>query len=199
LAGKKVQYRITIKEVKEKKLPELNNDFAIDIGADSLDSLRNKVRDDLVTKAKANAEKKAREAVIDSIAERHSFDVPGCLIQDELEDYARHIAANLARQGIDINRTSLDWKKVFDQQRPKAEQEVRRSLILDAIANQEGIEVTDADLEAEFQKLAEETGKAAAAIRAQLDKDKRIQGFREHLRQNKALDFIYRNANISGG
>ena len=133
------------------------------------------------------------------ILERHSFDVPECLIQDEFEDYVHQIATNLAHQGIDINKTSIDWKKMFEQRRPQSEQEVSRSIALDAIARQEGIEVSDAELDAEFQKLSEGSGKSAAAIKAQFEKDKRIQGFREHLRRNKALDFIYRNANITEG
>ncbi len=198
-AGKLVHYSLTIKDIKEKHLAELNEEFAKDLGAESLEELRSKVRDDLVTNARKSAEKKAREAVLDSIVQRHSFEVPESLVRDELEEHARRIAANLARQGIDVNKTSIDWKKVFEEERPHAEQAVRRSLVLDAIARQEGLDVTEAELEAEFQKLAEATSKSASAIRAQFEKDKRIQGFTEHLRQNKALDFIYRNANISGG
>jgi FKBP-type peptidyl-prolyl cis-trans isomerase (trigger factor) len=72
-------------------------------------------------------------------------------------------------------------------------------MVLDAVARQERFEITEAELEAEFEKLAQDTGKSAAAVRAQIEKDKRIQGFREHLRQNKALDFIFCNANITRG
>jgi trigger factor len=196
-AGKTVHYTLTIKEVKEKQLAEMNDEFAKDVGAENLENLKIKIKDDLVTKAKRNAEKKAREAVLDSIISRHSFDVPECLIQDEFEDYVRQIASNLAHQGIDINKTSMDWKKMFEQRRPQSEQEVRRSIMLDAIAKQEGIDISAEELEAEFQKLSESSGKSAAAIKAQFEKDERIQSFKEHLRQNKALDIIYRNANIT--
>jgi trigger factor len=197
-AGKKVNYEVKIKEIKEKHLSELE-DFAKDVGSASVDELRNRVRDDLVTKAQRTAEKNAREAVIDDVVKRNTFDVPECLVRDQLEDHARRLAANLARQGIDVNKTSIDWGKLFEQERPHAEQAVRRSMVLDAIARQEGLEVSEEELEAEFQKLAEATGKTSAAVRAQFEKDKRIQSFTEHLRTNKALDFIYRNANISRG
>jgi len=198
-AGKTVHYSVAIKDIKEKHLAELNVEFAKDVGVETLEELRNKVRDDLITNARRSAEKKAREAVLDTIVQRHSFEVPESLVHDELEEHARRIATNLARQGIDVNKTSIDWKKVFEEERPRAEQAVRRGLILDAVARQEGLEVSEAEIEVEFQKLAEGMNKSVAAIRAQFEKDKRIQGFREHLRQNKALDFIYRNANISGG
>ena len=196
-AGKNVRYTVLVKDIKEKQLSELNDDFAKDIGSETLEALRMKVRDELVTQAKQNAEKKAREAVLDAIMERQTVEVPECLVQDELEAYAHRFANSLAYQGIDVNQTSIDWKKMFDEERPRAEQSVRRSLFLDAIARQEGIEVTADEMESELQKLAEGTNKSAAALRAQLEKDERIQSFEQHLRQNKALDFIYRNANIN--
>ena len=197
LAGKKVRYSVLIKDIKEKQLAELNDDFAKDVGSDSLEALRTKVRDDLVTQAKQNAEKRAREALLDTIVERQSVDVPECLVQEELEVHARRIANNLAYQGIDLNQAAIDWKKLLDEDRPRAEQSVRRAIFLDAIARQEGITVTDEEMESELQKLAEGTNKSAAAWRAQLEKEDRIRSFEQHLRQNKALDFIYRNANIS--
>jgi trigger factor len=198
-AGKKVQYAVLIKEIKEKQLTELNDDFAKDVGSESLDALRAKVRDELVTHAREDAEKKAREALIDTIIGRQTIEVPECMVQEQLEANAHRIASNLAYQGIDINKTSIDWKKVFEQERPRAEQAVRRSIFLDAIARQEGIEVTDEEMESELEKLSEGSGKSAAALRAQLEKEDRIQSFKQHLLQNKALDFIYRNANISVG
>ncbi len=198
-AGKLVHYRVTVKEMKEKHLSEIGDEFAKDIGADNLPDLRTKIKDELVTKAERTAEKKAREALIDDIVRRTPFDVPECLIQDELKDHARRIAANLAHQGIDASKISFDWKKIFEEERPNAEKAVRRSMILDGVARQENLEVTEAELETEFEKLAQGTGKTAAAVRAQFEKDKRIQGFREHLRQNKALDFMFRNANITRG
>jgi trigger factor len=198
-SGKLVHYRVTIKDIKEKHLPELSDDFAKDLGMEGLAQLRDKVRDDLVTKAERIAEKKAKEAVLDEVIRRNSFDVPDCLVDEELESHARRIAGSLARQGIDVNKTHIDWKKVFEEERPEAEKAVRRSIVLDAIAKQEKIEATEEELEAEFQRLAQGTGKTAVALRAQFEKDNKTHSFREHLRQNKALDFIFRNATISRG
>ena len=199
LAGKQVHYTVKVKDIKEKQLAEVNDDFAKDFGAESLPRLREQVRDELITKASRTAEKKAREAVIDEVVRRNTFDVPDCLVEEELQNHARRIATSLARQGIDVNKTSVDWKKIFAEQRPVAEQSVRRAIVLDAIADRENIEVTDADLDREFETLAAGSGKSAAAVRAQFDKDNRIPSFKEHLRQNKALDFTFRNATISRG
>jgi trigger factor len=153
----------------------------------------------MVTKAKQTAEESARETLLDQVVQRLSFDTPESLVREELEDNARRIAGNLARQGIDVSKTSIDWKKIFDEERPFAEKSVRRKLVLDAIARQEKLEVTDQEIDAEFEKLAKHGGKSAAALRAQFEKDQRLQSFRMYLLQNKALDFIYRNATISEG
>jgi trigger factor len=198
-AGKKVRYTVLVKDIKEKQLAEVNDDFAKDIGSDSVEALRTKVRDEMVTQAKQSAEKKAREALLDSIVQRQTVEVPECMVQDELEAQAHRIANKLAYQGIDINQTAIDWKKVFEEERPRAEQSVRRALFLDAIARQENIEVPAAEVDSELEKIAEGTGKSAVALRAQLEKEERIHSFEQHLRQNKALDFIYRNANITEG
>lgn len=199
LAGKKVHYRVKVKEIKEKRLPEVNDDFARDIGSPSLEELRSKIRSEMVTKAREAAEEKARETVLDQIVQRLSFDVPESLVHEELEDNARRIAGNLARRGIDVSKTSIDWKKIFDEERPFADKSVRRRLVLDAVAREEKLEVVDSEIDAEFEKMASHGGKSAAAIRAQFEKDQRLQAFRQYLLQNKALDFIYRNATIREG
>jgi len=195
-AGKKVHYTVLIKDIKEKNLPELSDEFAKDIGSESLEELQSKLREEMVTQSKQNAEKKAREALLDTIIERQTIDIPECMVQEELESYARRFASSLTYQGIDVNQANIDWKKMLEEQRSQAEQAVRRSIFLDAIARQESIEVTDDDIETELKKVAEGTNQSAAAWRAQLEKEGRIQSFEQHLRQNKALDFIYRNANI---
>jgi trigger factor len=198
-AGKTVRYTVLIKEIKEKQLAEINDEFAKDLGYEGLEALKNKVRDDLVTQSKQTAEKKARETLLDSLVQRQMVEVPECMVQDELESHVQRVANSLAYQGIDINQTSIDWKKIFDEERPRAEQSVRRALVLDAIARQEGIEVSDEEIDSELQKITEGSNKSAAALKAQLEKEERLQSYRQHLREDKALDFIYRNANISGG
>jgi trigger factor len=136
---------------------------------------------------------------LDEVVRRNPLEVPDCLVKEELAEHTRRFVANLARQGIDASKTSIDWRKIYEEERPHAEQAVKRALILDEIASREGIEVTAEELESELEKIAQATNKSAAALRAQFEKDQRIQGFRDRLRRNKALDFIYLNANITGG
>jgi trigger factor len=198
-AGKLIHYRVTVKEAKQKHLSELNDEFAKDLGMETLARLRDRLRDDLITKGERNAEKKARETLIDEVVKRNPCDVPDCLVEGELENHARRMAATLARQGIDINKTSINWEKVLEEERPAATQAVRRMIVLDRVAEQEKLEATEEEIEGEFQKLAEGSGKSASALRAQFEKEHRMAGFQEHLRRNKALDFMFRNATISRG
>ena len=197
-AGRKVRYTATIREIKEKILPE-PEEFARELGSESLESLRSRVRDELVTKADRDAEKKARDAVLEEIIQRNSVEAPQSLVEAEMREFAGRIAGNLARQGIDPGKASIDWRKLLEEERPNAEQAVRRTLVLDAIARQEGIGVSDEELDAELEKIAEGTRKPVAALRAQMEKDEQIQSFRDRLRRHKVLDFIYRNANINRG
>src|SRR5207249_12120292 len=132
-------------------------------GLESLEELRARVRDDLISKARVVAEKSVREAILDQVVQRHFFDVPECLVREELEDRARRIATGFVRRGINVNDTAIDWKKIFEGERPHAEQGVRRALILDAIARQEGIEVLEAELEEEVRTLAETAKKSPVA------------------------------------
>ncbi|MBN2319024.1 MAG: trigger factor [Acidobacteria bacterium] len=196
-SGKKVHWSVLVKEIKEKQLAELNDDFAKDIGHESLEAFKEKVRNDLITEATQSAEKEAREALLKSVMERQTVDVPECMVQDELESHVNRMATRLAMQGVDIQQASIDWKKVVDEERPRAEDSVRRSIFLNAIARQENIEISDEEVDSELQKIAEGTNKSVAALKAQLEKEGRIEGFKQHLRENKAFDFIYRNAKIT--
>jgi trigger factor len=197
-AGKQVRYSAKIKEIKEKQLPE-PEELAKELGLAGVEELKSKIRDELVTKAAQAAEKKARDAVLDEVLKRNPLEVPEGMVSSEMQDYAQRIAGSLVRQGIDPNKASVDWRKIIEGERPNAENAVRRTLVLDAIARQEALDVTEEELDAAFERIAEIERRPPAVIRAQAEKDHKIQSFRDHLRRNKALDFIYRNANITQG
>ena len=197
VAGKKVAYKVLVKEIKERQLPELNDDFAKDVGFDNVEAFRARLHEELIAQAGSAAEKKAREELLDSIIARQPVDVPECLVTEELGEYARRLIDNMAYQGIDVKHTAgFDWKRIYDEQRPHAEQNVRRIIFLDAIAKQENLEVSEEDISGELDKLASQSRKSAEAWRAEFEKANRMDEFKQSLLHDKALDFIYRNANI---
>jgi trigger factor len=196
IAGKKVAYTVLVNEIKERQLPELNDDFAKDIGFDNLEAFRDGLHEELITQAGSAAEKKARDELLDAIIARQPIDVPDCLVAEELDGYTRRLINNMAYQGIDVKHIGFDWKKIYDEQRPYAEQSVRRMIFLDAIAKQENLEVSEEDISEELDKLASQSNKSAEAWRAEFKKADRMDELKQGLLQDKALDFIYRNANI---
>jgi trigger factor len=190
---------VVVKEIKEKSVPELSDEFAKDLGAAGVEELRTRIQEDLVTRAGRAAEKKAREAVLDEVVRAHAFDVPGSMVDDELTSQLRRMAMTLAQQGIDVTKTPIDWNGIRDQERPNAEKAVRNSIVLAAVAKKESLEISETELDEQLTKIAEGTSKPAAVLRAELEKEGRIDYIRDQMLQDKALDFIYRNANISRG
>jgi len=195
--AKKIRYTVTVKEIKERQLPELTDEFTQDLGEENLEAFRAKVREDLVTQARQRAEKETREALLDAIIARQPIEVPECMVKSVLGGYTRNLVDSLAYQGVDESQASrLDWKKIIENEQPRAEQVVRRMIFLDAIADQENLAVTDEEMESELQQMAAGARLSVDALKAQFEKEKRLDSLRMQLRQNKALDFIYRNANI---
>ena len=201
LAGKRVAYKVLVKEIKERQSPELNDDFARDIGFDSLEAFRARIREDLTMEVGLNAEMKAREELLDAIIERQPqppIDVPDCLVTEELGEYTKRFLNNLAYQGFDVKKTAavFDWKKIYGEQRPNAERQVRRMIFLEAIARQENLEVSEEDVSAELDKMASQSHKSTEVLRAEFEKSNRMDTLKQNLLYDKALDFIYNNANI---
>ena len=198
IAGKKVAYTVLVKEIKERQVPELNDDFAKDVGFDGVDAFRARLHEDLTVQAGSIAEMKAREELMDAIIERQPpIETPECLVNKELGEYVQRIINSLAYQDVDKRTVAgFNWNKIYAEQRPYAEQSVRRMIFLDAIARQENLEVSEEDISVEMNKLASQSQKSASAWRADFEKTNRMDELKQNLLQEKALDFIYRNANI---
>jgi len=198
LAGKKTTYTVLVKDIKERQLPEINDDFAKDIGFDNADMFRARIQADLAKHTGMAAEKKAKEQLLDSIIERQPIDVPDCLVTEELGNYAQNMINSLAYEGLNVKEAaaSFDWKKIYDEQRPHATRQVRRMIFLDAIARQENIEVSEDEISAELNKMAIQMHKSAEALKAEYEKANRTDAFKKNLLYGKTLDFIYHNAII---
>lgn len=198
LAGKSVAYKVKVVEIKEKQLPELNDELAKDAGDyASLDELRGAIRRQLEERSRRQSEKEAREKLLGILLERHRFEVPETLVGEQLRGMMRQLAATMARHGIDPKQ--INWNKVASEYMPLAEREVRSALLLKHIAKREGIEVSDQELEREFQRMAAESQLSVEEIEASYSRNDRMERLRERLRDKKALDFIFENAKIIKG
>ena len=199
MAGKEVAYVVAVKALKRRAIPELDDEFAKDMGEfENLDALRARVRADLEHQARHTAENDLRGALMKQLATRVSFEIPTSLVDREIDRRLEDFASRLMQQNIDPRQAGVDWGAFRDSQREPAKDAVARALVLDEVARTEGLAVTDAEIEQEIGRYAERTGRTAAAVRATLEKEGEISRIYAGLRREKSVDYVMARATISG-
>lgn len=194
LAGKTFSYTLQVRAIKEKVVPELNDDFAKELGEfQSLDELKAKIREQLQHEKEHAAEHEAKEKIVEELVRRHEFPVPESLIDRQIDTRLERGLRALAAQGMrseDMKR--MDFPRLRAGQREAAVREVKASLILEKIADQEKIEVSDQEVEHEIEALAQQSKQTAEAVRARLTRDGALDRIRNRIRNEKTLEFLYR-------
>ena len=197
LAGGTVDYTVTLKEIKKRVVPALDDELAKDLGEfESLDALRAHVRHDLEHEAQHAAEHQVRADVLKQLAARVPFAVPESLVEREIDRRLEDFARRLMDQRIDPRQANIDWDAFRDAQRAPATEAVGSAIALDEIARREQIEVSDDDLNAELQRYADRTGHSVASIRARLQKDGELGRVAAGLRREKAVAHTVARAQI---
>jgi trigger factor len=197
LAGTTVTYDVTIKAIRTRLVPQLDDEFAKDLGEyDSLDSLRQRVHEDLRHEAQHSADRDLRSDLMKHLASRVAFDVPQALLDREIDRRVEEFVRRLIDQQIDPMRTNINWEEFRERQRDAAAEAVRGALVLDEVARRENLTVSEADVEAEIARYAERTGRTPAAVRARLDKEGGIGRVYSGLRRERAIDFLLSRATI---
>ena len=198
LANTEVSYTVTVKAIKRRVLPELDDEFAKDLGEfDTLDALTSRVRGDLEHEAGHAAERAVRADLMKQLAARVSFEVPPSLIEREIDRRLEDFAGRLVDQGIDPRRAGLDWKAFREAQREPAREAVASALVLDEVARREQLEVANAEVDQEIERYAERTGRTPAAVRAALEKEGGLSRIYTGLRREKSIDFLMARATIA--
>jgi trigger factor len=199
LAGTSVKYTVTVKGLKRRVVPELDDEFARDLGEfDSLAALRARVEQDLTREAEQKAEREVRSDLLKQLAGWVTFTVPESLIDRELDRRIEDFARRLMEQGVDPRKAEIDWAQFRQGQQEAARDSVASALVLDEVAHREGLTVTEPEIEAELSRFGERTGRTTAAVRAQLEKDGGISRLATGLRREKAVDFLRSRATIIG-
>lgn len=197
LAGSTVDYTVTVKEIKRRVVPALDDEFAKDLGDfESLDALRVRVRADLEAEATEASERQVRNDLLKKLAERVPFTVPPALIDREIDRRMQDFARRLMDQRIDPRQTNIDWAAFRQGQAEPAADSVKSAMALDEIARRESLTVTEEDLEAELAKYAEGAGRSVAAIRARLQQDGELPRLAAGLRREKSVAWALGNARI---
>jgi len=201
LAGKTYDYSVDVQGIKEKKLPELNDDFAKDAAGETggfatLAEMRKKILENLEAAKTQQQEAQGRAKILEQLVKRHEFPVPEALVENQMDIRLERVVRSLAEQGVDPRAVNVDWVALRKRQREHAVDDVKAELLLDRIATEEKIEATDEDLEKEIEKLAERSGESATALRARLTKQGALDRMKSKLRSDKTMEWLYRNARI---
>ena len=182
-------FRVRVEAVEERDLPPLDDEFARKIGDyDDVETLRREVVAGLTAKKRADRGQERRRALMQQLRSRHPVELPRGVVDHELEHLLSDYATELGRRGVDPERAQVDWQGLAAQVRPEAERRVHDRLLLDAAAEELGVEIGEADLTAALAVLARARGQSAAELRRGLAESGRLDGLREQLRRDRALD-----------
>jgi trigger factor len=196
LAGKTFTYTVQVKAVKQKTLPELNDQFAKDLGefADLAD-VRKRIREGMELEKKQNAEREAKDKLVAELVKRNDFEVPEALVEHQIDIRLDRGLRALAAQGMKTeDMKKMDLNRLRAGQRDQAVQEVKAALLLEKIAEEEKLEVSDAEIDREVEALAEQSKQTPEAIRSRLTRDGALDRIRNRIRNEKTLDFLYRQS-----
>ena len=182
-------FRVKVNEVKARDLPPLDDAFAVRVNSElqTFDALREAV----VGRLRANKEEQRREArhkaLLDQLRERHPIDMPQGVLRKEVEHLVQDYAENLARRGVDVERANVDWNGIAGEMQPLAEKRAHARLLLDAIADDRRLGVTEEEFERTLAMLARAQGVSTPVLRRKLDEDGRLATLRSQLRREKTI------------
>lgn len=191
-------YTVTVREIKVNKLPNLDDEFAKDLGEyESLEDLRAKTRKELEENEEQRQRGAALQALYRKLSEVNPVDAPKSLEAQQAYRLIMDDQQQLARMGLRLEQVIQDADKYLADQRANAAEMIKVRLILDKIAETEKLEVTDADVDAEIETMAEKTGRKPLAIRARLEAQKQLDQFRAGIAQRKLGDFLLANNTVT--
>ena len=201
LVGKTYNYSVEVLGIKEKKLPEVNDEFAKDISAEfggitTVAELRTKIRERLDAAREQQQKQQADEKIIEALIKKHDFPVPETLIEHQMDSRLERVVRSLAQQGVDPRAVNVDWVSLRRRQRDRSVDDVKAELIIDRIATAENIDATEEDVEKEIEHLASHSGESAAALRARLTKQGALDRIKSKLRSHKTIEWLYRQSRI---
>jgi trigger factor len=197
LRGKSGTAHVKVGEVKEKVLPALDDEFAKSLGEfETLDAVRAEVRTQLEAAREAEGRRALEDKLVQALLAQHEFGVPDAMVMRQVAHQVEHTRERLRRQGVNPDGIQWDYGKIVGELRPTAEQGVRRTLLLEAIADKEAIAPSDEELEAEIEKFARASQRPAPAVRRMMEKSGDLDALRHGLRERKTLDLLIEHARI---
>jgi trigger factor len=198
LAGKTFRYRVEVQSIKHKVVPAADDELAKSVSEfATLEELRAKLRKDLLDRAGRRVEMEAKQKLVEQLLQLHEFPVPEVMVEAQVEHKLERMMRQLVSRGIDPRQAPVDWHKMREDSRPDAEKEVRASLLLSKIADAEGLEVSEEEVDEVIREIAQDAHELPATLKTRLTREGELDSIKSTRRNQKAIDFIYRNAKIT--
>ena len=195
LAGKTVKFHATVRGVRKKELPEINDEFAQDLGDyRNLEELRDAVRKNILAQRQFEAQQAAKDKIVEALVDQHGFAVPETFVDRQIRTRVEQSLRAMNADGMDLKSLKLDWAKVKETQRDKAVREVKASLLLARIAEREAIHATRDEVDKEVERLARMQREPVAALRIKFEKDGTLGRIAHHIQTEKTLTFLFEQA-----
>jgi len=193
LAGKTVAYDVEVKAIKKRTLPELDDDFAKELGAyESYADLETRVREHLANRKKRSVEGETKDRLLAALTERYPFPVPETLVQEQIDARLDRGLRALAAQGMAPEQMrKLDFSRLRLAQRDSAIAEVKATVLLDRISHEENLTVSDEELDHELQLAALQSGEPLDTLKVRLTQDGGLARIREQLKREKTASLLY--------
>ena len=193
LAGKKFTYTVKVHAIKQKNMPELNDDFAKELGEfTTLDAVKKQIRENMEAEKRHTAEHEAKDKLVAELVKRNEFEVPESLVDRQIDLRLERGLRALAAQGMKMeDMKKMDLPRLRMGQREQALQDVKSSLLLERIADMEKISISDEEVNHEVEALAKQAKQTAEAVRARLTQDGGLDRIRNRIRSEKTLNFLY--------
>jgi trigger factor len=189
MAGQRIEFTIQLNDLKQKEVPELDDDFAKNFGKwESFQELQEELRGEMAKEAERGAESSRRNGVVERLVNLTPFEVPGVLVEEVLDGKLRDFAVRVASQGVDPAKAGIDWASVRKDFQDVAEKEVRAHFVLEALVAKEVIEVHEAEVEAEVDRLASEVKKSREEVEEHLEE------LKASIRRRKAIELLLEDA-----
>ena len=193
LAGKTFTYAVKVQGIKQKSLPEMNDEFAKQLGEfQTMDDVRKAIREQMEAERKHQAEHEAKDKLVGELIRRNDFEVPESLVEQQIDIRLERGLRALAAQGLTAEQMKkMDLERLRVGQRDQAIHDVKAALLLERVAEEENIQVSEEEFDRELEALAQQSKQTSEAVRARLTRDGALDRIRTRIRNEKTLEFLY--------
>ncbi|PLY05411.1 MAG: trigger factor [Desulfuromonas sp.] len=197
LAGKDAVFKVTLKEIKEKVTPKIDDDLAKEMEAETLEELKEKIKENTITQETRRVNDQLQENMMTALIEKNEFEVPEGMIQNQLHYLKDSFSQRLKAQGMTLEMLGMNDEAFANNYRPMAEMQVKGELLLDAIAKQEELDVEDSEVEERIKSFADESNTPLEQVQKYFENPQAMNGLKGQLLSEKVSKFIIDQAVVT--